>query len=742
LSAYRFSQQPYQLILDFQRIEPTYSVRPHLFLKMGAKQIEMLADLELEVYRGVLESLELAWPEFEEQGWTIDRTELPGVVEDIELDPDAERITLPLAKRLSQGAKFGFLLRATRKIDSTVAKPLSLTLPRVIASLPVRTVVVVTNQENVESSVLPVEGTETQPLSANFAEEVELLLSQPRMRDFRGPRQTGFLVRSDQQAFEAKLITHPQSITSETQVRITLVNDRIEVRQHLHYDVKYEPISQLRVMVPRTFPENVLFSLGPVPLHFEWTGLEIGNSRQARLTLPERKLNQFEITAQYEISERNLKDHQLQVACVRASDASQVRGRLEFSTDYQSQVTVQDPSWNPSPEKEIQNVWTTAQLDETITVAWSPRKESDIQHFKIRKALVRSSIQQNGRVISRAYYQPEQDLDQMLISLPPDKIIPDSFHWNGLKLAEKELQPGSGRFRLAIPRAKEPVDAIELSNSTRGSPVLVVAYHTTGSIPVNWSHNFELASPTFPGDVWVEETLWEIALPVDQHLFTLPDGFTPEFSWTRQGVFWTRTPHPTSDATRDWTELYTAGDLGEFPFEGNTYRFRYHGQGSLMRFSSMNRSVIVLFGAGLALLTGFLLLKIPYTRNVLTVLLVVFAFALCSVSYMAPMQVLLQPAGLGLCLAIVAVLMDGSFKRHGQAPIVTLPSSSEFPGSSLGQPTRSYPEVIGSEDPTAVRPSFEKPSDSQATQHRPPRPESSHESPPALIGSSIMENPE
>jgi hypothetical protein len=156
----------------------------------------------------------------------------------------------------------------------------------------------------------------------------------------------------------------------------------------------------------------------------------------------------------------------------------------------------------------------------------------------------------------------------------------------------------------------------------------------------------------------------------------------------------------------------------------------------------MNRSIIVLFGAGLALLMGFLLLKIPFTRNVLTVLFVLFAFALCSIWYMEPIQVLLQPAGLGLLLAFAAVLLDGSLKKHRPAHAATLAPPDEYSGSSLSHSPHAYPEGLGSEDPTAVRPGPERSGDSQATQHRSSRVENAAQTPPALIGSSLSEKPE
>jgi hypothetical protein len=86
--------------------------------------------------------------------------------------------------------------------------------------------------------------------------------------------------------------------------------------------------------------------------------------------------------------------------------------------------------------------------------------------------------------------------------------------------------------------------------------------------------------------------------------------------------------------------------------------------------------------------------------------------------------------------------MDSSFNRQGTANAAALPGSDDYRGSSLGHPARGFPEVIGSEDPTAVRPGSESAPDSQTTQERKANQESSANSSPALIGSSISERPE
>jgi hypothetical protein len=203
-------------------------------------------------------------------------------------------------------------------------------------------------------------------------------------------------------------------------------------------------------------------------------------------------------------------------------------------------------------------------------------------------------------------------------------------------------------------------------------------------------------------------------------------------------MFWARTPNASSTVSMKGTS--PTADV--FPLEGNAYRFGYYGPCPQLSFTVMNRSIIVLFGAGLALLLGFLLLKIPFTRNILTVLCVVFLFALASVWFMEPIQVLLQPAGLGLLLAFAAVLLDRTIKKHRQADVVPLPGPDEYSGSSLGRSPRGYPQPIGSEDPTAVRPSPESPGDSQGTQQRVLKADHPNPTSSALIGSSLSEKPE
>jgi hypothetical protein len=116
----------------------------------------------------------------------------------------------------------------------------------------------------------------------------------------------------------------------------------------------------------------------------------------------------------------------------------------------------------------------------------------------------------------------------------------------------------------------------------------------------------------------------------------------------------------------------------------------------------MSRGYVVLLGAGLAWLAGIVLLKFPATRSVITLLTAVFAVALLGLWHSAPIQLLLQPAILGLLLAIAMVLIESSLKRTGDSTILTLSSPSEFmPPSTSMEP--SFLVNAASAVPNAVR---------------------------------------
>jgi hypothetical protein len=72
----------------------------------------------------------------------------------------------------------------------------------------------------------------------------------------------------------------------------------------------------------------------------------------------------------------------------------------------------------------------------------------------------------------------------------------------------------------------------------------------------------------------------------------------------------------------------------------------------------------------------------------------------------APVQLLLQPAVLGLLLAVVAASINSALLQEKRVPVLTLSSPSDFNArlSSLSSVESVPARGPGSEDPTVVRP--------------------------------------
>src|SRR5207249_2870824 len=101
---------------------------------------------------------------------------------------------------------------------------------------------------------------------------------------------------------------------------------------------------------------------------------------------------------------------------------------------------------------------------------------------------------------------------------------------------------------------------------------------------------------------------------------------TPMFRWRRQGLFWCRVSDPEAKQLQHWIGG-TSGppfdapvDLNSPELAGNLYAFSQFGAPRGLIFRTLGSPMIVLFGAGISLAFGFVLLRVRALRHILTVL--------------------------------------------------------------------------------------------------------------------------
>jgi hypothetical protein len=261
-----------------------------------------------------------------------------------------------------------------------------------------------------------------------------------------------------------------------------------------------------------------------------------------------------------------------------------------------------------------------------------------------------------------------------IVLLVPDEARELEFRWGDAALTpESESRESEGGHRACV------LDLpAERDQSVSGR--LRLDYTVPSSSVQDLAARATLNFPRFPSQVRVRETCWELLLPPGVQLARSPHGMVPQFSWQRRAAVWMRRSTPQYLERRE--------ELTSLEPQGDAYAFSAAGPIARVEFRAMSQSLIILIGAGVSLLLGFLFRRVPATRSLFSLLLLGFLLALAGVWYLELMQLLLQPALLGLLLAAVATTLDVAARRRhvaARADSTFVPSTANprEPRSSL-----------------------------------------------------------
>ena len=117
-----------------------------------------------------------------------------------------------------------------------------------------------------------------------------------------------------------------------------------------------------------------------------------------------------------------------------------------------------------------------------------------------------------------------------------------------------------------------------------------------------------LDAPQLAEAHWVNPWYWQLVLPADRHLVSIPAGLTPEFTWQRRGLFWIR--ESAVSPTR-LQQLTGAARRSPLPDTLNVYWLSAFGDVDRMTFLAAPRWLLLLVGSGLVLFLGLAFLYVP-----------------------------------------------------------------------------------------------------------------------------------
>ena len=696
-TAYEIHGQPFRLDLEIKQVEPYFTAKPDVTLGLTPKKAELNASFLIDVQtdRGAVKVLEMDWPFWKTDGWIIESLEPSSLFEDMVVDDKnpSQPIRIPLTQRKT--GQFRMILKATRDL-APGDEPVKFRLPTVKASSRLPTAFTVEKEDSLEVQMIADESTSLEKLNDGSGQN---------------KKQT-FKVNSKTQTVSAKITQHEQQISTRSVAETHVDRDQLVITQSIFYDVAYRRLAGLRLSVPQVLEgEDVTFLFnGETPLQKTWGGREGGAFKPVRCDLPTAQLGQFRIDATFRFNipstERGLSSgnaQQVDVPFIRSSDADFSTSEFRFQDHDQLAASLDGEKWKSQLSSEKTTAWITTDGRSEIPLKLKRSDDLASQDYAIHRAFISTYLGKNGFASSRAQYLIEGNVSTVVVTLPKD-AVQMGFSWKKKRLSRESIKiinalgEQTTKYQLNVP-----------ANRDQNQQLLTIDYDIATDSPFGWHQNHQLHAPQFPESVWIEQTVWEIKLPANQHLFNEPNGFSPAFQWTRGRVFWRRRAAPEYANLDSWISAFNGPADRRTNAAGNAYQFTHFGPARPLEFGAMAQSIVVLIGAGLALAAGFLLLKLSIARNVLTILIALFAVALVSLWYAAPVQLLLQPAILGLLLAIAAALIDSSLKRERTTSLTSMSSPNDFvtaasavnAGSSVALPNAPVPRA---EEPTAIRP--------------------------------------
>ena len=708
--AYRLTNRNARVQFQIEKIEANYRVSSEYEIMFREASADLEARYEIIVYRGTLDHIQLRWPELTAQEWEqveviepADRVHIARRLTDVadvsETKADFETIRLEFVEPINR-------THGPITVKLQARRPVPLGEESFLISIPVAdseskpvSRLTLLNASNVESTLEGARNTAVQMISSALGNAAITKADGPLNQV---PRY--FESASSALEFRATVTTHAQKVTVSSHATLTLSDNLINVEQRLNYSVTYEELDRLQILVPGSVtPEAFRLTgedgISTVLLTAETGTMVIDGERQIRVNLPQPILGLFEIICTYSVPvdaafvESGI--GQSDVPLLRPPDDVPGKStRVELRSPDNVGVLVSGEQWDQKLTLSSAPTWVAAGMLRNVGLTMEAAPERATQNFVVRRSLVRTRFQNGGAVRTTCVSLIDGDISFLTVTLPAKTDRSSlSVWWDGKPATADNLLISS-----------KDNDLIEIrllldEQMRRRQHSLTFEFDVNQADRFDSINELSATVPSFADDVWLADTLWEVILPVDQHLLVYPENYTPLFSWQRQSFAWSRRPFGGSVSLNDWlltdndfelaTELRSQlKDLHLAPLSGpaygNSYLFSSFGHQREIRIQSMSQPAVILAGAGLALAFGLALLRIPATRHVLTILVVGFGLSLVGLWHLETVQLLLQPAVFGLLLAFVASVIESQIKRRQRASLVTFSSPSDFlvPGSS------------------------------------------------------------
>jgi len=673
----------WSLISRIELRQPQVLVEPYYTFDVFADRVEIEARLRYTIRRAAVRALEI-----DPNGWEFDLAHISSdQAELLDLDRVIDtptKLEIPLKRR--QLGQFEVTLRGTRKLAAPNRLELLLPRPRYDSLGPAT--LVVQPADNVELTPLTSEmvgvsryrGDASLPTVGRVRRQQKPLLYRTAVATAR---------------FVAGLTIHSRQISADVISQVDLTPTGGQVRQRMVYQVSYEPVSELIVLVPRVLErmEKLDARLGPTSVALAPATGHVANTPEMaamRVLLPGDQIGPLELNLRFslpaidtEAAGSGASSQEREIPLVVPTETVLTESRLW--------VTV-EPGW----KVESRGDWTrdkgAVELDAsgsggtlrltthramsgaTLLVSRQDRPQSVAT--EVTKAWIQSRLSSRQRR-DRICYELRTSVPRLALELPSG-ADPASVHVTvdgGLTPrptedvgqaapAPQALVDTEAEWRRAVAASRSL--AIDLGPVRPDVLVRVQIEYDAEPVPLS-AGEVTLDAPKLDPSIRVNRLYWEVVMAGDQFLIDVPDDFASEMVWSWRGFYWGRQPTLDPVQLGEWMRM----EAEPLPAGTNRYLFSRLGSAPSLSIRVAERSLIVLSASGVALILGLVLIYVPFVRRAGTLFALGLGLATLGLLYPEPALLLAQASTLGVLLAVISAwLRESHLRRRGRGLVV------------------------------------------------------------------------
>ena len=700
---FEFMSQPFLLRVQVSEPQTRITVRPDYQFRISQGRVTMMGKLSYTVSGSKVNVLYLRFPDSQWE-WEFGTA---GLVDAGGVEWDEGELKIPLHS--SQESTFDIDFSAHRMIDAEDGERYRLVLPiprpspeQVPWSEPADVAII--SAHNVE--VLPVEqdmrGLTRATRRATLQMRIDTTDSQPEILSYR--------TELPDALFVADVVFQQQKTQATMRTEVQLFEEYDQVRQTLSYNVAFGLIDRVFLLVPRALDvsgdvqvqlnNNLTLDLRDT---MSLSSDNVPDNWVRKLVQLPALMSQFQLSFQYSLTPLAVANDDTvpfsmpficPVAEVPVTDH-----RIHFFTPSGYHVGLQSDSnqlWEPfreprRPSPNASAAFRSVQSPMRIALFVSAAERNVPGATIVERAWLQTWLTGEIRV-DRATYLLRSTNESVTLQLPPDAIRD---------------------YRVAVRVARQLIEQPSISPMGMLTlPIMPEQYNRPIEVSVEYRYSFELPSgevsvtlPTFVEETLVQYLFWQVILQQNQHIIGTPTGWTLEYDWSWNGLFWWRVP---SIRKGDLGfELDSAIDEAGIS-KSSQYVFSRLQPTQQVTLFIVNRSSIILVSSSIALLIGLVLIYVPQSRYAgslfgLGVVLVSVIF------YQPPLALLgLHAAAFGVFLALGAGYVYRILHRQKQwiPPAFPMMEDLSHPHPTPVPLSQTIHEVVvddsGSKEPSVI----------------------------------------